>query len=143
MKKILSILLAFVMLFLMTALIHAEPVLPEQIEIEQGNEIVPFYDYTSSCTTALSISGGSASCKSYLNGKSTVTKIAIKMTLQKKALLWWSEVETWNETYNATLASLTKTKTVGSGTYRVKTVYTVYSGGASETITDYSGQKKI
>ncbi len=106
--------------------------------------IQPLYDYTASHVTNLTISGGTASCKASLTGYSgTTSKIEITMTLQKKTLLWWSNVESWTGTYNTYYGSLTKSKAVDSGTYRVKAVYKVYSGSKSETITGYSAEKKI
>ena len=91
----------------------------------------------------LSITNGTASCSATLTGiNGTTTKVVIKMTLQKKTLLWWSEAESWTATYNTYYGTLSKTATVKSGTYRVKAVYTVYSGSNSESITDYSDQKK-
>ncbi len=106
-------------------------------------EILPLYDYTNNFGETLSISNGTATCKASLIGISgTTSKVVIKMTLQKKTLLWWSEVETWSATYDTYYGTLNKSVEVKSGTYRVKAVYTVYSGSANETITDYSSQKE-
>lgn len=143
-KRILAMVLAMVMMLSMASVSFAEPVLPEQVEIEQGSEIMPLYEYTSDYVTSLSISNGKAVCRGYLFGYSgTTTKVVIKVILQKKSLLWWSDVDSTTSTFLNYTGSHSLTKTVGSGTYRTKVVYTVYSGSDSETITDYSGQKTV
>ncbi len=103
------------------------------------SQVQPRYSYTSLVTTSLKDSSGNANCGASLVGYDGITtKIQITMTLQKKSLLWWSEVQEWTLTANDFIASFSKTKAVGSGKYRVKAVYKVYSGSASESITDYS-----
>ena len=142
-KKGLSLIMVIVLLFGLSTVSYADPTVhTDKIIAENGSAIQPMYDYTNKFSETLSISGGTATCKASLTGiNGTTTKIVIKMTLQKKTLLWWSEVETWSATYNTYYGTLSKTATVKSGTYRVKAVYTVYSGSNSESITDYSSQK--
>lgn len=103
-------------------------------------EIQPYYAYTQSYKTTLSISGGKAYCMAKLTGVSgTTTKVKITMTLEKKVLFWWSEKETWTQTFNSYNGTLSKTYIdTGSGTYRVNAEYIVYCGAKSETITDTS-----
>ena len=48
---------------------------------------------------------------------------------------------TWTTTVSDYYASLSKTASVGSGTYRVKAECVVYSGSANETITQYSSER--
>lgn len=143
-KRGLSLIMVIVLLFGLSAVSYAEPVVPaDKIIAENEPSIQPMYDYTRNYVENLSISNGTASCSATLTGiNGTTTKIVIKMTLQKKTLLWWSEVETWSATYNTYNGTLSKTASVKSGTYRVKAVYTVYSGSNSESITDYSSQKE-
>lgn len=116
----------------------------EQFIFEEQEQMQPRYNYTLSHVEDLLLTGGQASCKSTLTGKNgTTTKIEITMTLQKKALLWWESEGTWSGTYNTYYGTLRITKAaVESGTYRIKTVYKVYSGSDSETITAYSSEKK-
>lgn len=142
-KRGLSLIMVIVLLFGLSAVSYAEPVVPaDKIIAENEPSIQPMYDYTRNYVENLSISNGTASCSATLTGiNGTTTKIVIKMTLQKKTLLWWSEVEAWSATYNTYYGTLSKTASVKSGTYRVKAVYTVYSGSNSESITDYSSQK--
>ncbi len=132
-KRILALVVAIVLLFTLSVVSFAE---------SGSTTVQPRYDYTKNYNETLTIANGTASCTASLKGISgTTTKVVIKMTLQKKTLLWWSEVETWSTTSNTYYGTLTKTAAVKSGTYRVKAVYTVYSGSNSESITDYSAQK--
>ena len=143
-KRGISLLMVLVLLLGFSVSSYADPVIPiDRIVTENDSAIQPLYAYTRTYDESLSISNGTAKCTSSLTGiNGTTTKIVIKMTLQKKTLLWWSEVETWSATYNTYYGTMTKSTTVGSGTYRVKAVYTVYSGSNSESITDYSSQYK-
>ena len=64
-----------------------------------------------------------------------MTKIEATQYLEKKVLLWWSEVDSWNKTVNSNSLNMSNTKyNVGSGTYRLRTVFKVYSGSNSEEI---------
>lgn len=120
------------------------------VSFAQGNitgninsEIQPRYEYTKSNNETLAISDDNALCGSTLTGYSgTTTKITIKMRLEKKVLWWWDEQTSWTATFNSYRGSLSKSYSVGGGTYRVKAVYTVYSGTQSETITSYSQEVK-
>ena len=89
-------------------------------------------------------SSGTATCSADAEGYyGTTTKVHIKMTLQKYTILWWSKVETWEGTFNQAYGALCETAQVGSGTYRVKAEFTVYSGSNSEEITSYSQENKF
>lgn len=145
-QKLMSLILSVVLLFSCCIQANAETI-PE-VEMEQTlsakEEIRPFDNYTNDCLVSLSISNGNASCYSELLGiSSRTTKIEITMTLQKKTLLWWSKVESWTTTVNGYYAALSKTKSVDSGTYRVKAEFKVYSGSDSETIKQYSAEKSV
>lgn len=107
--------------------------------------VQPRFSYTAYTATGLEITTtGTAYCTADAEGYyGTTTKVHIKMTLQKYTVLWWSNQQTWEGTFNDYYGVLAKTTTVGSGRYRVKAVYTVYSGSASEEITSTSQEKKI
>lgn len=144
-KKIMSLILSIVLIFCVSIVASAEsPVVTPGTLEQTESDIMPCFEYTNTTATTLSIStSGTATCSARLNGyNGTTTKIVIKMTLQKKTLLWWSEVDSWSTTINNWYGSLTKTASVGSGTYRVKVEFTVYSGSNSEEITTYSQEKK-
>lgn len=106
----------------------------------------PAYSYTRDCSSELSISGTTATCESSVNGYyDKTTKIVINQTLQKKNSSGdWEYVYSWYDTIYNYSGSLTNTKSsLSGGTYRLKTVATVYSGTANETITKYSKEKTI
>ncbi len=125
-KRILSLILSMFLLFTGSVAVAAD------------DAVQPRYNYTSSTTVNISISSNTAHCTAQLIGYSSVDKIKITMTLQKKTVLWWSEVDTWTTTYYNSYALMTKDCSVGSGKYRVKAEFTVYSGSNSEEITSHS-----
>jgi len=137
-KKITSVILCIILCCGVSIIAKAESGINTK-SVAEESQIQPRYSYTSTVTTSLKDSSGKAKCTSILYGYDGITtKIKITMTLQKKSLLWWSDVEEWTTTASDYYATLSKTYAVGSGKYRVKTVYTVYSGSESESITDYS-----
>ena len=141
-RKILSIVLAMLLLFTSSIVASAESINTDIIENISSEETVqPRYNYTSSTTVNLVISNNKANCTSRLIGYQSTTKIVITMTLEKKTLFWWNDVETWTGTYNASVAELFKSHSISSGTYRIKTEFVVYSGSKSETITTYSPER--
>ena len=106
----------------------------------------PAYSYTNDCSSNLSISGTTATCTSYVTGYyNKTTKIVVNQTLQKQNSSGnWEYVYSWYDTIYNYYGSLTNTKSsLSSGTYRLKTVATVYAGTANETITKYSNEKTI
>ncbi len=104
-----------------------------------GGTVSPCYLYTSTLFTNLSISGKSATITGRVKGiTGTATKIHVKLVLQKYTDGGWSKVEAYEKTENSAYCSLEKTKSVSSGKYRVKGVYTVYKGEKSEKTTQYS-----
>lgn len=109
-------------------------------------EISPYYSYTSRCSSTLIISGTTATCNSAATGyDGETTKIVVEQTLEKKTLIFfWSTVDSWNTTVIGSIADITKTKSgLSDGTYRLKTVFTVYAGSNYETITVYSSERKV
>lgn len=111
----------------------------------QKPEIQPCYSYTTNVNTLISTSGNKVDCTTTLRGKPNITtKVKITMTLEKKVLFWWSEKETWTQTFNSYNGTLSKTYIdADSGTYRISAEYVAYSGTKSETITDTSAEVKV
>ena len=87
-KRTLSI-IAIIVIMLCCVPVTNAAVIPE------NDTVQPMYTYTSSHNTSIYVSGSTVTCKASLAGKSNVTKIYITMTLQKKSLLWWNDVEEW------------------------------------------------
>ncbi len=111
-----------------------------------AENIVPFTLYTESATSTLTISGAKATCISKATGYSgETTKIVIEQILQKKTSSGtWNEVTSWSETDTGYIGSATNTKSsLSSGTYRLKTVFTVYAGSNYEVLTKYSTEKTV
>lgn len=108
----------------------------------EGSEVSPFYTYITNTSVSLSIPSGTANMTSKVTGVySTTTKVAISMTLQKKSTTGtWGYVSDWSDVYNSYMGTLSKSMSVSKGTYRVKTVFTAYSGSSSETVTQYSAE---
>ena len=110
--------------------------------IEKGQIVQPYYNYTVDAAATLQNSSGKAKCTTTVNGYiGTTTKIKTTMTLQRKFVVVWTDVETWTTTVNDYYSSVTKTTSVTGGTYRVKAECVVYSGSNSETITKYSSER--
>ena len=103
-----------------------------------NNTVQPKLDYTSSVAVNISISNNVAECTTQVIGYNSATKIKITMTLQRRGVLFWNEVDTWTTTYYDNVAMMSKTCGVNSGKYRVKAELVVYSGSNSENITNYS-----
>ena len=136
-KKMTSIFIAVIMTMFCMSCISAS-----------AYDVSPRYGYTASCSSTLSISGASATCESSATGYSgETTKIVISQTLQKRGSSGnWSDVSGayWKTTIYKYVGSARKVKNnLSSGTYRLKSVFTVYAGNSSETITKYSQQKSI
>lgn len=136
--------LSIVLIFCVSIVASAEsPVVTPGTLEQTESDVMPCYEYTDNTYTSLNISSsGIATCSTSITGYEVATKIVIKMTLQKKTLLWWSAQETWTKTINDYVGSFINTASVNSGTYRVKVEFTVYSGSNSEEITSYSQEMK-
>lgn len=106
-------------------------------------EAAPYSIYCISCSSSLSLSGSTATCTSTVKGTTSVTKIYVNQTLQKKTSTGgWSNVTHWNTTISGNSGSVTKTKTgLSSGTYRLLTVATFYAGSATEQASSVSPEK--
>lgn len=97
--------------------------------------VEPRYSYTTTATSTLYISSNTAYCKSKARGKTTATKIEAVQYLEKKSGSKWYVVTdgTWTDSVNDSLLIVSNNKSgLTSGTYRVRTVFTVYSGSKSE-----------
>lgn len=113
---------------------------PVNAAVVEDDVVAPYYSYTNDVTGYISISGTTATMTSKVNGKSSATKIYITQYLQKKSGSSWSQVGAGHTgVYYSKSATMTNTvSSLSSGTYRVKTVFKVFSGTSYETITDYS-----
>ncbi len=125
-KRILTLVLCIIMMF-------SSGVVAQASVEELNNRSVTYY-------TNLYISNGTANCFSMMNVSDSVTKVVVTMTLQSKTLWWWSTEETWTSTQYSNSISLSKSTSVTSDTYRIKTDFEIYTGTTVETITLYSSE---
>lgn len=113
-----------------------------------ANSIAPLYETASDAISTLTISGKTAKCESKLIGHSDVKSCKVVQTLEKKWGLWiWNEVDgaSWTKTVYSDTIRLSNTKSgLDSGTYRLKSVFTLKSSsGDTEKITVYSDEKTV
>lgn len=73
-----------------------------------------------------------------VTGTTAVTKVKIKMELQKLSSGTYSTIETWSQTFTARTGSMEESKVTNPfGTYRLKVTFTAYTSSTSETRTAY------
>lgn len=111
-----------------------------------ADEISPCWLYTDTYSSTLTVSGTTATCISKCKGYSgKTTRITITQTLQKKDSSGdWYSVTGWVKTVNNYTGSATNYYyDLSKGTYRLKSVFTVYAGNKYETITKYSSAKTV
>lgn len=136
-RKVIAIMLAISTLFSMGVSVCA---------YNGENTASPYYLYTYSVKSSLTIVGGTAYCKSVITGDNTVTQIYATQYLEKKNGSKWEVVKncTWSDSVKGKSLTISNSKdNLGSGTYRVKTTGTVYSGSNSEHIEDTSKEVTI
>ena len=110
------------------------------------NAVSPYYLYTYSVKSTLIISGKTAYCESSIKGDNTVTQIYATQYLEKKNGDKWEVVSNcaWSDSVKGKSLSMSNSKdNLNSGTYRVRTVGTVYSGSKSEPVEDISKEVTI
>ena len=136
-RKVIAILLAVTALFSMGISVYA---------YNGENTASPYYLYATTVESSLTIINGTAYCKSVIKGDSTVTQIYATQYLEKKNSDKWEVVNncTWSDSVKGKSLTISNSKdNLGSGTYRVRTVGTVYSGSKSEPVSDTSKEVTI
>ena len=139
MRKLLSVIISFSMIFCFSITASAET------NYDYG--IAPCYLYAESVESYLAISGTTASCESVARGMVGVTKITMVQTLEKHwalGIFFRVDNASWTTTkYSDTATVINKKYNLESGTYRMVTDFTFYYGSQTETITVYSTEKTI
>lgn len=110
------------------------------------NAVEPRYAYTTSASSYLTISYNKASCISSVSANNSVTKISATQYLEKKNGRTWSTVSgcVWSDSSNRNSLTMSNSKSsLSSGTYRVRTVFTVYSGSNYESVEAISKEVTI
>ncbi len=140
MKKFIS---AFIILAIAVSSVFALPVSAYAKGSVVTDIAQPCYEYTLSAKSELTVSGDTATCSSRITGLSGVTKITAVQYLEKKTLWWWNPVDSWEYTVNGAALEMYNSKSgLESGTYQVRTVFTVYLGTNSEEIEKCSAPQK-
>lgn len=138
-KKILTSVLSAVVLC-------ATPVTQAASAAAEPYSIVsPLYEIAADAKSELRIIGSSAECNSVAKTQNAV-KITAVQTLERQGFLWiWSTYgDPWTETVYTNSITMSNTKSVSGGKYRLKTVFTLTdSQGKTETITVYSSEKSV
>lgn len=108
------------------------------------NTISPYYLYTGSVESNLTIVGSTAYCESVIKGDRTVTQIYATQYLEKKNGNKWETIASWNDSVSGNSLTMNNSKdNLDSGTYHVRTVATVYSGSKSEPVVKTSKEVTI
>lgn len=138
MKKLICFMLAFMLSMSAVTVVSVSAYNEQDTVITET--IQPRYAYTESISTDLYINNGKATCTSIVTGMPTVTKIEATQYLEKKTLFGgWKEVDHWDKTVNSDYLYMCNSKdNLDSGTYRVRTVATVYIGTSYEIVEDIS-----
>ncbi|MCC0705227.1 hypothetical protein IC213_19400 [Clostridioides sp. ES-S-0049-02] len=141
MKSKKTLLFTVALSFILSSLVIVNPAFADNL---QENVIVlqsPRYVHINKATSELSVSGSNAIIKTTLLGKTGTTKTTITSVLQKKVSNKWENIASWTASSNSKLCTLSKTKAISKGTYRVSSTVTAYKGSVSEKDTLLSSSK--
>lgn len=129
-KTVISILLALVMVFTVAITAFAA--------IADNNVAVPYYTYIGTTATSFTVNTFSCDATGSMCGMAGVTKVNIKLQLQKEKDGVWSTVETWEKTVNGVSAALAGSANISPfSNYRLKATYTAYTASDSEFLVAY------
>lgn len=124
-KKVLILVLSMVFIVCLVA-ISASSVLENREEVRST--------YINSIDARINVGTLNTTVKGQIQGTTNVTRITIKLELQKKSSGSYSTIKTWEETFYTDAASKTESKiTSPFSTYRLKATFTVYTSTNSET----------
>ena len=133
--KIRKILAAFVSVVTICSVISVPTFAAQETQIVT-DLVSPAYEYAMSTKSYLTITSSTAECKSVCDGMAGVTQITVE-----------NEVDgaSWTKTVYSDTIRLSNTKSgLDSGTYRLKSVFTLKSSsGDTEKITVYSDEKTV
>lgn len=141
-KRLISILLAVLSALTFTVSSYAVEIDEYELPVVDIDE----YQTVTKVLSGLSVSGTTATCRSEAIVMIGVTNISVTQTLQKRSGNNFSNVNgaSWSTTVNDDCIIFENTKSnLSSGTYRVKSVFTVKKGSKTETITSYSSTATI
>ena len=126
MKAVLSLALVLCMVFSISVMAFANA--------PSNDTAQPLFTYINRASATMDKGLLSTSVAATANGTASVTKMTIKLELQKKSSGVYTTVKTWTETYNSRVAAADgSTTTSPLSTYRLKATFTAYAGTKSES----------
>lgn len=134
MKKILSLLLTIITLFMCTCSVYAA-------DVEPMDTPQPYWDSIATITNDLSIRNSTAEISVSVVATSSIDRISVTSVLQKKSFVFfWSDKYTFNYSFNTYYGIYEKdVPDIDSGTWRLKTTVRTYKKGVlQEEVTVYS-----
>ena len=134
MKKILSLLLTVITLFMCTCSAYAADVEPMDVPHL-------YWDSIATITNDLAVRNGTAEISVSVVATSSIDRITITSVLQKKSFVFfWSDKYIYEASFNTYYGVYEKdVPNVGSGTWRLKTTVRTYKQGVlQEEVTVYS-----
>ena len=109
-------------------------------EVNNVNEIVPYWNNAEEVSLDLTFNGGKANCYLYVRGKSNTTKVVADLQLYRiNSNGSYTSVASWkNITSYGNSLNVTRSASVTSGyTYRLEANIKVHNGSNIESIYDY------
>ncbi len=152
-KKIIALVLSFIMLFMQMVSVHAEEsettewydLVEEEVEMTDGSgeSITPYSLYLMNVITSIAkVNSSKVSMRAEVHCAAVMNKITITFYLQKLSGTTWKDVgsTTVYATNTSSTAKSVTASNLSSGTYRTKaTVIVTASSGYSEAANGYSG----
>ena len=126
MRKIISM-ITMVMVLVMPVSVQAMTPVVGEVVTEDIPGITPRNTNIHLTNISLSFNGSNANCSSSVLAYSNTSKVSIQMTLYKYSSGAWVRVTSWSNSANGTYVSLSKSKSVSSGRYKLTCVYTANS----------------
>lgn len=107
-------------------------------QVPDSNVVAPFATYITTTNATLDVGTLYADVYGSMTGNTNVTKVKVKLNLQKNSDGVYETVETWEKTFNSRTGYITDSKLISPfSDYRLKATFTAYSGENSETKTLY------
>lgn len=107
------------------------------------NDVVisPMLTYINEAEADIYLSGSTVTARTNVVGYSGVTSCSATIRLQEKDGNRWRTIKSWTSASKGRTLRFSDTHTVSSGTYRVQSTVTAYSGSDKETLTLTTGTK--
>lgn len=97
---------------------------------QPGNSL--YWVAIASIKPSITVSGGTANIAVVVSGYTNCTSIKITATIQKKNLWWWDDVKSFTETTSGSSARLSKSHSVGSGSFQLVANVWSYKNGVQQ-----------